>query len=238
MTNIHLISFASERYENSIKRLHNQAINTNWFKTITMYSDKDIDYIFKKKHSDIFKNKRGYGYWIWKNYFIKKKLNEIQYDDILIYIDAGFTININGKDRFFEYIELINNSDYNILSFQLNENENVWTINEIFNLFNISDKDEIYSSKQLVGGLRFFKKTENSINLLNTLTEIIYNNSLLITDKYNSKQNNNFFKDNRHDQSISSVFYKKHNATIILKDETYCLKKNNPFFASRICDYK
>ena len=57
---------------------------------------------------------------------------------------------------------------------------------------------------------------------------------MLITDTYNKIQKNKNFKDNRHDQSISSVFYKYNNATIILKDETYPYNKEYPIYASRL----
>ena len=38
------------------------------------------------------KQPRGGGYWIWKSHIIKK-INEINDNDILIYLDAGCSIN-------------------------------------------------------------------------------------------------------------------------------------------------
>ena len=70
-------------------------------------------------------------------------------------------INKDAEKRFFEYINLINNSDKDILSFELTFSENNWTINEIFELFNITENDSIYNSNQLISGIRFFKKTDN-----------------------------------------------------------------------------
>jgi hypothetical protein len=234
MNNIHLISFGCDKYKNSIKRLYIEANDSKWFNSITIYTPKDIDFQFKNKHKEIFNYERGYGYWIWKNYFIRKRLNEIRDNDILLYLDCGCTINKYAKNRFFEYIELINNSNKDVLSFELNLIENNWTIDQIFKIFDISDSNKIYNSKQLIGTIRFFKKTDNSLNLINELYNIIDNNNLLITDKYNKIQKNKNFKDNRHDQSISSVFYKYNNATIILKDETYPYNKDYPFYAARL----
>ena len=234
MTNIHLISFGCDKYTKSKIRLYNEAKKTEWFKTITIYTPGDIDIEFKNKHKNIFKYPKGYGYWIWKNYFIKKKLNEIDDNDILLYIDSGCTINKDAEKRFFEYIELINNSDKDILSFQLPFMESHWTINEIFELFNITENDDNYNSKQLIGGIRFFKKTNNSLKLIDELYNIIDNNDELITDNFNKIQKNKNFKENRHDQSMISVFLKKNNASIIIDDETYPYNKNYPIYAARL----
>ena len=234
MNNIHLISFGCNKYKNSIKRLYNEANDSKWFNSITIYTPQDIDIQFKNKHKDIFNYERGYGYWIWKNYFIRKKINEINDNDILLYLDCGCSINKNAKKRFFEYINLINDSDKDVLSFELTHIENNWTIDEIFKLFDILETNQIYYSKQLVATIRIFKKTDNSLKLIDKLYNLIDNNNLLITDIYNKKQKNKNFKDNRHDQSISSVFYKYNNATIILKDETYPYNKEYPFYASRL----
>lgn len=234
MNNIHLISFGCNKYKNSIKRLYNEANDSKWFNSITIYTPEDIDIQFKNKHKDIFNYERGYGYWIWKNYFIRKKINEINDNDILLYLDCGCSINKNAKKRFFEYINLINDSDKDVLSFELTHIENIWTIDEIFKLFDILETNQIYYSKQLVATMRIFKKTDNSLKLIDKLYNLIDKNNLLITDIHNKKQKNKNFKDNRHDQSISSVFYKYNNATIILKDETYPYNKEYPFYAARL----
>ena len=85
MTNIHLISFGCDNFSKSKIRLYNEAKKTEWFKTITIYTPGDIDIEFKNKHKNILKYPRGNGYWIWKNYFIKKRLNEIDDNDILLF---------------------------------------------------------------------------------------------------------------------------------------------------------
>ena len=63
---------------------------------------------------------RGGGYWIWKPYIISKMLEQINENDILVYIDAGCHINITkeSKQRFNEYINMINNSKCGLLRFQ------------------------------------------------------------------------------------------------------------------------
>ena len=44
-------------------------------------------------------NKRGYGYFMWKPYIIKEILSEINYGDIINYVDIGFhVIKENSKN--------------------------------------------------------------------------------------------------------------------------------------------
>lgn len=64
----------------------------------------------------------GYG-----NIMLLKKLDEINENDILIYLDVGCTINPKGKEKFNEYIELLNKNDEGIISFQLNHLEKKYT---------------------------------------------------------------------------------------------------------------
>lgn len=101
------------------KRLCKQANNVGWFDTVTEYGPEDLDNEFKLKFKNILQQSRGGGYWIWKSYIIKKKLDKINENDILIYLDAGCTINPQGKNRFYEYIEMLNKSDEGIISFHL-----------------------------------------------------------------------------------------------------------------------
>ena len=69
---------------------------------------------------------------------------------------------------------------------------------------------------------------------------IIYNHPYLCSDKYNSQQKYLRFKDNRHEQSITSILRKKMKLPIINDDESWkppfgkgdSLKY--PFWATRI----
>lgn len=112
--------------------------------------------------------KRGGGYWIWKTEIIEKRLNEINENDILIYLDAGCSINIHGKKRFDEYIKMISESNKGIISFQTPHIEKKYTINEIFKYFNVENNNKIINTGQLISTIRIMKKNKH-LKLINTL---------------------------------------------------------------------
>jgi len=235
---IHLITYGVKRFEKSKKRLRKEALETKWFDSVTAYGLEDLDDSFKTHFKDILNKPRGAGYWIWKSHIINKKLKEISENDLLVYLDAGCTINKLGKKRFEEYVDILNNSEEGIISFQLGHTEKVWTTREIFEHFNVDANGKVANGNQLVGGVLIMKKNKNLINMIDAEIEAFHANPLLFTDHYNGNQAS-YFKDNRHDQSVFSVIRKIHNP-ILLKDETYCIPfggKNSlkyPFWATRI----
>ena len=235
---IHLITYGNVIFSNSKKRLYDEAKATNWFDSITLYGPEDLDNDFNLKFKNILNQPRIAGYGIWRPYIIKKKLDEINDNDILIYLDAGCSINPKGKDRFNEYIEMLNNSDEGIISFQMHHIEKKFTIKEIFNYFNVDINGEIANSGHILDGILIMKKNKNLININNIWYNVIYDNALLFTDHYNNNQES-YFKDNRHEQSIFSVIRKMHNP-ILLEDETWFEPFGNensfkyPFWATRI----
>ena len=235
---IHLITYGDEVFKNSKKRLFNEARRTGWFDTLTVYGPSNIDDRFKEKFKDILKNKKGGGFWIWKPYFIKKRLSEINENDILIYMDAGCSINPKGVERFKEYIDMLNKSEESIISFQMSHHpEKKWTTKEIFDNFSVGYNSRIANSGQIIATVIPLKKNKDSQSLINRWLNILSNNPKLFTDYYNENQEE-YFKENRHDQSVFSLIRKK-NDTILIEDETFFLDYNtiealkSPFWATR-----
>lgn len=234
---VHLITYGNKHYTKSKNRLVNEALNTGWFETVIGYEENDLDEDFKCEFKDILKHERGAGYWIWKVYFILKRLSEINKDDILVYLDAGCTIHRLGKKRFDDYIEMLN--DDCMISFQMSEyKEKHYTTKEIFEHFGVSDVASITESGQYLGGIRIMKNNEETLRILQLEYDTYKENKLLVTDYYNDKQED-YFIDNRHEQSIFSVI-RKMNKTVVLEDETkqfpLKIRKNYPFYAKRIQD--
>jgi len=227
---IYFITFGNEKFYNSLNRIYNEALSFNIFDNIILNTDKDLknDLEFWNSHSDfIEQNNRGYGYWIWKPYINLKLIEKINNGDIVIYADAGCTLNINGKNRLLEYIELVKKND--ILSFELTHSEKKYTKKDVFDYFNFLNDSNI---NHLLAGIIIYKKCDKIYDMFKLWYETCCKYHLL-NDNHSISPNYDEFIEHRHDQSIFSIIRKKFN-TYYIKDETYPIGiKENPIWATR-----
>jgi hypothetical protein len=235
---IHFITYGDSKYKNSRLRLISQAKESNWFDTITDYTPDTLCKKFKDKYSTILTQSRGGGYWIWKPYIIKSKMDTIEQNDIIIYMDAGSSINLYGENRFKQYIDMVKHDESGMISFQLCHAENKYTVSQIFDLYNIDISKR--ESGQYMATVLIMKKNKNTCHKVEQWFNTLSIDHKLFTDYYNKFQNYNYFVDNRHDQSVFSVIRKIDDNTIVIKDETYFKPFGNdksmqyPFWATRI----
>ena len=231
---VHLITYGSNKFVNSKKRMMVMGMKCGWFNSVKTYGPNDLTSDFKSKYSDILKYKRLGGYGIFKYNIIKQRLDEIKDGDYLVYLDAGCTINRNGHNRFKQYLDILKDNKYGIISFIYNHHfEREWTTKELFNYFKIDLNDRIATSGQILSGILIMKKCSHTYKIIEECHKVIETDKYLITDKYNSNQNI-FFNENRHDQSILSLI-RKIFGSVIIKDETDGNVKNKlyPFWATR-----
>ena len=238
--NIHFITYGDEKYKSSRLRLVEQAKHFNVFSSIKGYDNEMLTEEFKIKYNDILKLRRGGGYWLWKMDIIKQELETMEENDFLVYLDAGCNLNKKGILRFYEYINMFKNTDYGILSFQMiDQPEKYWTTSQIFDYFEVSDTDKtIRDEGQYVGGVLIMRKNDHLREYFRLFKKCVDSDPYLITDKYNPIQKPPF-RDNRHDQSISSIVRKKHGSIVVKGDESWKPpfgkgdSMNYPFWATR-----
>jgi hypothetical protein len=237
MVRKHFITYGNHKFTNSLHRICKEAEEFAEFETITGYSETDLraDTDFWEKHGEfIEQNPRGGGYWVWKPYLIQKKLNELKDGEYLLYCDAGCEINPNGRQRFLEYIRMLetNGSGYGLLLFTMNYTARQWTKNAIFEYFMCDDS--IRESSQNVAGVLLIKKNAHSVHLIYMWNKSMLHN--LINDVTGIEDPE--FIENRHDQSIFSILVNTY-GSVKLPDETYFPNwddgRNYPFLAKRIC---
>lgn len=230
---IYFITYSNDNFEKSRKRIIQEAYEFGKFNVIIEYEPSKLSSYFTEDFHEILKMPRGGGYWIWKFDIILQTLNMMDENDILVYLDAGCTINKNGSKRFDEYINMLNKSDKDFLGFRLYYPEYVGTIQEIFDIFNVTE--EIKNSIQILAGIQLMKNNINVRNMIKDCIGILSKNKDIITDKYDKQQKHPKFQFNRHDQSIFSVAKKMKNNVLILNDETchLSLTSNKPFLATR-----
>ena len=211
------VTFGTENYKDAVIRICTQASDMNVFDKVYQFNENDLGEDFYSMHSKfVTENKKGFGHWIWKGYIVNKIMNNIEMGDIIFYADSGCELNIYGKDRFMEYIELV--QKYDSLGFMMEHLERRYTKGDVFNYINAY---HLKDTGQLLGGIFFLKKTNHNINFIEELNSLYcVNDYMLISDKISIAPNDSEFIDHRQDQSIFSLLYKKHNMYSI-KDETY-----------------
>ena len=230
-------------FHRNLERICKEAKDIDFFDEIIGFNEMDLkmDTPFWNKHGIFIEtnNIRGYGYWIWKPYLIKKELDKINNGDILIYCDAGCQINKNGKERLSEYIDLLNidKQNYGIISFQIEFKELLYTKNVIFDFMN-SD-DNFKNKLQCASTVLIIKKNQHSINIIDKWYDLACNYNLLNDDINNEIKS---FVENRHDQSLLSILVNTY-GSIKLLDETFFPDnwetegKQFPFWTKRIKNY-
>jgi len=225
---IYGISYASRHFDNRYNTITKIGTHCGLFDSFTCFREQDIDNDFKDKYKEVWNMSKGGGYWIWKPYIISKMLEQMNDNDILVYIDAGCHINITpeSKKRFNEYIHMINNSQSGLLRFQLTHQEkhftNSKTIHYFKNKFNINDNiiNTYLDSFQLLATVIILRKNDYTIHFFNKVLEILNDDMNLFTDKYTNTYNNTN-ENHRHDQSIMSLLYKYMEGNLIIDDETW-----------------
>lgn len=231
------LTFGTQQYYHALQCICQEANFLRFFDEIRGVTDKDLqsDAFFWKQHGKFIEsNQRGYGYWIWKPYLIKKEMDKLADNDILIYCDAGCTININAMPRLMEYIDLLktNKEGYGILSFVLPFKEVEYTKHKIFEYFDCNKEQQ--DMLQCMATIVIIKKNAHSMNIINKWVEAS-NHYYLINDVVDNEDSS--FVTNRHDQSLLSVLVNKY-GSIKLRDETYFEPDWNngrkyPFLATR-----
>ena len=230
----------TENYHNRVSQVCRDAETLKFFNEIREVTDSDLKekhpHFWSKHGKFLYQNKRGFGFWLWKPYIIHSTLHDIEMNDILIYMDAGCTINVEGKQRLNEYINLLNSqSKYDIISFQMDLPEIKYSKLALLEYLKVNEEDK--NSGQCNATVVLIRKGDHSLSVIKEWYRVasIHN---LINDQHSIREHKMFI-DHRHDQSIFSILVKQMGSIKIL-DETYfehewtTKGKKYPFWATRI----
>ena len=115
------ISYADDNMRYSLKRIGKQAKKTNVFDEILLYTPDLLPFYIKE--SPLMAYKRGGGYWAWKPAIIWETLQHYEEGDIVVYADAGCSINKSGQwDMYWNNLS----GTYNTIVFQFNDEMPEW----------------------------------------------------------------------------------------------------------------
>ena len=230
---IYFLTYGNQKFKISKQHLITLAKQSSLFDYTIALGPENLSKDFVKEYSEILNMPKGGGYWIWKHHIIENLLNEMAPNDILIYCDAGASLNLNNKaiKRFNEYIEIINSSKSGILRMECEKQfiENSYTIKQLFEYFKTTPFSTIGTNTQLQAGHMFFKKNNHTREFINIFKEVLRADKHFITDMYNSKNQHDGFVENRHDQSIFSLISKTFGSEIIENETEFRNRKNDQY---------
>lgn len=200
-----LISFADTRYQVALDRLKKY---TDSFPFDERYflTEKDLpkDYLRKIKP---WLYRRGFGYWSWKPYIVRRQLEQMSDGDILFYSDCG--IYWNGKpkalERFNDYLQKLM-VECDILTFEEAYPEECYTKGDVISLLK---SEKSLGDNQLWDGCFAVKKTTGVMSFISRFEELCSLDLELVTDKRSKLANAEGFVEHRHDQSIFSCLVKQ-----------------------------
>ena len=254
-----LLSFASDDLKKSINRFKRQAEETNFYDEIRIMTYNDLDTNFKKVLKKLMSNgkKKGFGYFMWKPYLVKKILEEINYGDVINYIDIGFHLLKENKKKFEDYLKFIHEKNNWILAFQYHSKifekidnisfpsreERKYSKGDLLDFFGFYNKSLVTETPQYMAGCFFIKKNKNSMSFIDEWLDVFYKRFDLVDDTVSKLKNLNGFIENRHDQSVFSLLCKKNNLksfsayecdwAYLNNERTWIHNKKSPFLAKR-----
>lgn len=233
------MSFADSKYAPMLKRIKTEASDSHFFSEVRIFSERDFEEDYKRKYKERFKQ-RGFGYWMWKSYMVRRVLKEMNDNDILVYSDSGCTINANAKKRFEDYISHVKQVQSGILVFaQMKLLESAYTKADLFAYAGCMNEPSITSTPQFLGGIFLIRKCQQSVEFVEKWYDLSHNHFSLITDEPSKINNFPDFIEHRHDQSALSVLVKPYKPYIIDDRETYTTGSFHeelalfPFWATR-----
>ncbi len=230
-----IINFSDENFIEAQNLNTKTAYKYGGADKVISYSPNDIDMEFFKKNKKILTQSRGGGYWLWKPYFIKRTLEEIDYGDYLFYCDSGacFCSNIDYL------IGCLESYKQDILCFEIPLIEKQWTKRDCFILMDC-DYEEYTDTNQRIATYMLIKKSKKSMNFIEDYLKYSCDEKIL-TDLDNTlnKENYEGFIEHRHDQSIFSLLTKKYGFEGFREPSQYGDRpweyfKNNRFYNQKV----
>jgi len=222
----HFITFATKSYINYAQNLCKSAIGIGKFDTATIFTYNDIDNDFLEKNKSILSLKRGAGYWLWKSYFINKKLEDVDEGDVVCYCDSKYLIKTDVRNIEKEYI-----LDKNI-GITLNKpdqaafyKEKFYSKEDAFNLMGIKNeyKLQFKESPQAWAGFIIIRKANFSSFFIKKWLQFSQNPLIITDSKSVTGKEDAFFIENRHDQTVLSLLAKKWGIRFYVMKQIYLI---------------
>ena len=172
---------------------------------VRQYTPQDIDKAYYQEHRDILDQPRGAGYWLWKQYVILDALQSLDWNEYLMYVDAG-VLYYSSVLPMVRQLQKDNQDIYFSAGFWTNE---YWCKRDTYVIMNCDTK-EYYTANRVAAGYMLIKKTPNSVEFIKKW-QLYLEDVRLATDQPSvcGKGELPLFKEHRHDESVLSILVKQ-----------------------------
>jgi hypothetical protein len=212
---IKLISFADGEFIERGNAFYQQVESMRLLDEIHVCNRNSLDKDYLRRHGPfMLENKKGFGYYIWKSQVVKQACRDARDDDLIIYLDAGFALNPSARNRFQEYLDTAQESEWRMLSFFNIHTEYKWTKKDLALRLGVGTDARVMNTSQLSSGFFIFCPTDKNRAIIDKWASLAVEDDYHFSSDAPSKaQEHPDFEAHRHDQSIFSVLRKARGTT-------------------------
>jgi hypothetical protein len=203
---LYLVNYADEKFKSAQRYNSRTALTHGGFDHVFECDPAGIDPAFAQENHAILSLPRGGGYWLWKPYFIRKFLAQMEEGQVLVYSDAGSYFRSSAKPLAI----LPDQFKQDVIPFELELFESAWTKRDAFVLMDCDGQD-YEKSRQRLASFIVVRKSAFSIEFFDRYLAYC-TDSRILTDADNVCGLPNFddFTEHRHDQSVFSLLSKSY----------------------------
>lgn len=200
-----LITYGNEKFKYAREKFVVKAKDLNIFDNVRAYSEHDVT--DELVSTMLFKKERGGGYWTWKPDIIYTAMQQMQDGDILVYCDAGCTLQQSREwSRIWKKLE-----KYDIYAQRLFQRTDRWTRKNILEMFRCTNGESWEKQYQYLATVIILKITPFTRMFVSEWRHLMVCHQELVGDVTEKEQSNEYkcFVENRHDQAVySALIYK------------------------------
>lgn len=217
--NIHFVTFADGQcFQHT--RIIQEAHQSGYFDTCTGYGPSDLPGAFLEKFNPfVAKNKRGFGYWMWKPVVIQTALRAAAENDIVVWCDSGSSVRKGYERKMLAYYQTLQGK-FDVIGFEINVRAICWTKADLYETLGVA-MDKV--ALQLVGNTILIRKTAASVKLIDEWAHVTQSDPHNLDDSPSRTKNHPSFREHRHDQSCWDLLTRgrKYPGLFISRDNLY-----------------
>lgn len=199
------VTFASSNFKDVASRIINEAMSIGYFDKA--YSIDETQLTSELLESETFHVKKGYGLYSWKPDTIWQALEKAAPNDIIVYCDAGCTL--QKSKEWDEYFRLMESND--ALGFRIQQRNFNWTRKSVFDFFKTEIHIDWKNGFQYGANALIVKNSEMGKAFISEWRSIMIHRLDLCGDVHpeEKKLEDERFISNRYDQTIlTSLLFK------------------------------